>query len=1019
MEHLSLEIFNLEGNGSVYANLPENANITITDTSEIFASGDVWSYSFKLNIYANAHIFGSAGDLHGSRLHEQVNKRRARLWIMGVPIYLGYLKLGDEVEVDEDGDVSVTFESGQKTFRNMIEGMNAREVSVGEVEIGIALNRKRVISAHAYGWSQLSLLGIKDDENHLVQAFNLNWSGNITLNSYTARWPKLVASHSVYIRNNDTGWSGEIDKTNVDHPYGEGYPFCNINVCYQKKVLDADNNEKKVRGYILRLGHGSPTTNGGDNQTRYNNAPNFFLLYWLDRLFKDKGVIVQENQMMNVDTLRRVFLANLGCFYEEMDTDNDKDEMPPGSPEREHYGNFTFHPGFIVSDGQFYDWSDSDGHQVRLDEVKVNGQRSLGVISSPLSTLIEYDYKSPLTGYRAFATGDNYPDVEASEIINSTEAAFGVRFLFNRDFTAVRIILLRNVFQNNDVQDIECEVTKDEKVENNKRGFVLTYGGDEDDTNYNYDDWSRLDTSKSYKYIREKAVTSFNKTCYITPNNGNAYRIKIDEDEDVLFPVLAEVGGYSDAKDGDCDGEDDTIETVTIPAKPLIMNDVDGILAVLFNGDMKAPGVTIPIVCFTSIAQFNTSGKLAITTYDSDKMETEKRLAELYDTLAEAQNNFMISGSIPYIQAEIDKLSLTKHYQEYDIEVRGEAFAKEGYLTSLQDNYNFEGNDGTPFDKANIGLCFGIMRGSGFDSFIFYNGDNNDREGNDYWERVPGNSVIDHPDTCDGNGNKWDNSGDIERGAVPETFHELFPLRDAEYFHTLLDYGVGIFYVNNVYGKEDAILMRIPTAAQYGKGWEGNAFAYYVGQLAFGSHEQQLQWDQEELCKDGWGIHWKNLIIEFDSNQERSNTLNQLIRFYKRETNVAPVIINGVSTPYGDFSLKLRAEKKNPNFNPDLPETHYDPAHPEANTNPRYQTITDENLRGRGLADQFYKEYSYWVRNARVVKRTVKIELAQLLAIDKTKRVKIADVTGFIRKIQYSVSNKTGLGLATFEIMYI
>ena len=69
MEHLSLEIFDRNGKGSQYAYLTEDANITITDTSEIFASGDVWSLPFSLNVVANAKIFGTSGDLHGGRLH--------------------------------------------------------------------------------------------------------------------------------------------------------------------------------------------------------------------------------------------------------------------------------------------------------------------------------------------------------------------------------------------------------------------------------------------------------------------------------------------------------------------------------------------------------------------------------------------------------------------------------------------------------------------------------------------------------------------------------------------------------------------------------------------------------------------------------------------------------------------------------------------------------------------------------------------------------------------------------------
>ena len=101
MEHLALEIFDLDGKGgSQYAYLSEDTSITITDTSEVFASGDVWSHAFTLNVNANAKIFGTSGDIHGSRLHEQLNGRRARIWVDGLPLYLGYLKLDDEVDVD-------------------------------------------------------------------------------------------------------------------------------------------------------------------------------------------------------------------------------------------------------------------------------------------------------------------------------------------------------------------------------------------------------------------------------------------------------------------------------------------------------------------------------------------------------------------------------------------------------------------------------------------------------------------------------------------------------------------------------------------------------------------------------------------------------------------------------------------------------------------------------------------------------------------------------------------------------
>ena len=48
-----------------------------------------------------------------------------------------------------------------------------------------------------------------------------------------------------------------------------------------------------------------------------------------------------------------------------------------------------------------------------------------------------------------------------------------------------------------------------------------------------------------------------------------------------------------------------------------------------------------------------------------------------------------------------------------------------------------------------------------------------------------------------------------------------------------------------------------------------------------------------------------------------------------------------------------------------------------------------------------------------------RMTLAQLIALDKTKRVSVGDITGFVRKMQYSIGNKDGLGLVSMEVMYI
>ena len=1051
MEHLALEIFDLptaedkNPTTSKFATLEEDASITITYTSEIFASGDVWSYSFRLNVRANAHIMGSVGDLHGSRLHDVLDRRRARLWVEGIAIYLGYLKLDDEAEVDKEGNVDVTFESGQKTFDEMIADTKATEVSVGEVIIGVALNRKRTVKTTSPGYEfTLNGLAAYAEKDHRLDTvikhpyrFNVNAAGGEACHTgYTQRWPKLVKSHGT-IYKSDLTVDSQDDYTNVQTPYDDSHPFCNINICYPLKAVKADGEEVVSRGYTLRLAHGKPTTHGGDNQTRYNNAPNFYLLYFIDRLFKDLGINITENQAKDVEDLRRVFMLNYGCHYEEIENDSpyfDSSSHKTPDDKLERYGQYYI--PFLDKDGVKYITNNWDSACWRMDPENNSGAVSAGKIllrdikitldgeDVPVGSTAEckvtdsyfwsqYGYATDFrptlfrepeenqnglySAYLAYATGDNYPNVNISDIIEAMKSMFGVRLLFDGDYKTVRIILLRNVFRDMEVQEIACDVIGgDERIENKIRGFRMTYGKGKDDTSFYYKGFADLfprvattwkDTSDKHDYSQwllnadynfiKQYVSAMNKVCYVTPANGNAWGVKVDEDEEVLFPSLFEYAGFMDAEDGDCSRlEDDgkTIEEITINATPVIMNDVGISYASLFGGELKAP---TPDNTVDTLGEESQGG----TPFYS--------VASTIATFARITNN----GSLSFDSGEI-----TEDEKTFRVTGLIDAYSCEGFKIRMEDNYAIS-NGGTPFDEADPGLCFGIMRSSGSDAFIRYFDDPDDDE-NDAWEIEPGSNPISHPDTCDSYGNEWDYNGEmiVTPEDAPGVLADLFPNSDVPFNSVEKGY-INETRLFNLYDAEGN-LHHVLVASGYsitGVWIDGTSYQHYWSKLTL----EQLQ----EISSTE-----TPMIVEVDSSYERGNTLTQLCALaYGGATE--PMRINGgVGSRYGRFSLKLRAEKLNPYF---------DPKQPESISNKRYLEIENEDLRQRGLCDAFYKEYSYWIRNARVCKRTVRMTLAQLLKIDKTKRVKIGDITGFVRKVQYTVSKKSGLGMVTFEIMYI
>jgi len=1089
MEHLALEVFDREGTGSQFASLPEDASITITATSEIFAKGDVWSHAFSLNAAANAHIVGTAGEIHGSRLHDILHKRRARLWVEGLPLFLGYLVLDDEVEVDGDGNFDLTFESGQHTFDEMIEGAKANQVPMmGDVMIGLALWRKRKVSvsvrlkaSFVFDYQETEdLTSEPSDVFYQTEPHDGTRGRDVPFTSdgekelqAVQEYPRMVFPRLETGTFTDLTGEGltEFDCINTDSPYDDSHPYCNVALCYQKQGYE----KKQTDGTYIPKYNEEPEAQRGYEYmpaNRLNSAPNFYVIYWLRALMKHLGIYIEENQMMDVEDLKRLFFVNTNCAYKEPTTLRTAISDPSLGKYRfnmngrqisrlvpEYFGRreevsevagrkiYEYkrgeninkeESGFVCTDYRLGQALPSGMPAVKHIKIDIE---SAGQWSETDREQYEHD-----NGYlhRAYATPECFPNVDISEVIHALESGFGIRLLFSDDYKRVRIVLLRNLFRDTAVQHINCEVVRpEEKVENSIRGFRMTYG-DKDDTHFHYKGFDDMlphkkelwqDNSDTHDYSKWKLdanyadiikrVNAFDKTCYVTPATGNAYGIKIDKDAkryDELYPSLFGYGEYMDAEDGDCTGEEETIETVNVGFMPAIMNDL--------NMENERKGETEQLFAlFVDETMRPRRPSLKGDGTDYDDPATEYPIygsGGLYDESKEAPASSMkVDGIVKpgefavrsdmYAQKDDYRLSAdlkvmlvsTIGLTTLPVTMNIDGHINEGYRLYLQDNYEPNDNGVSPVESHDWGLTLGIMRGSGDDAYVRYEGDPDDGEGNDTWRLMPGSSVTAHPDTCDNYGKLWDYNGkqsgtsgsDIinTRELAINKLSEIFPGSNAA-FNGTGGYisGASVITIPD----NNKTLHNILIATYRSMSGIIDFGPYYIPSWILHSVEDIMRMD----------AYGQKIIIEMDSSWERCDTLLQLCQMAYGNSGESMTIDNGVDSRYGRFSLKLRAEKPNPYFDPTQEESSY---------NRRYLAITNENLKGRGLADQFYKEYSYWIRNSRIVKRTVRMTLAQLLTIDKTKRSEVGDVTGFIRKMQYTISNKTGLGDVTMEIMYI
>lgn len=1053
MEHLSLELY--VNDRWQFAVLPPDVSITITESSELFGSGDVWSFPFTLNIPANAHIFGTTGEIHGARLHDLIENCKARLWVEGVPLYLGRLTLGSTSDVDANGNVDVTLESGQKTFDNMIEGGNASQVPMmGDVPIGMALWTKRWIRYRLNLEAQakcrvndavIAMSGEVAKNGNSAIIFEYDGEGD---DSPVQEYPRMVYPRGTFISRESGKPDWSENYVNTDHPYTEDgngnviYPYCNISLCYQKyDYLNTDDYGDQTYAY-----NEEPKAQRGYEYMpadRVNSAPCFYMLYWVRALMTHLGIYIEENQMLDVEDLRRVFFVNTNCDYV-------KPDKLRTAAYSERFGrykatNSALKPEYI-DPAKSIDKEESQWKSTRCT-VYEQGQELEGNLVIRIKQVAKVDAAESYADriayndnnnyyHKAFATSHCFPNVEISEVIEAIESAFGVRFIFSNDFKRVRIVLLRNIFRSTEVQDIDCITEAGEtKEENNIRGFRMTYGNT-DDTHFYYkgladllphikelwiDDSDKHDYSKwkldaVYSDIINRAAL-FNNTCYVTPNTGNAYGVKVDKNAKRLkdqYPSLFEYAAFMDAEDGDCTGEDDTIKTINLSYTPLIMNDlnmdaergkdgndpieeqrfalfVDETMRVRRidpedGTDYNAPDAVYPAIGINFSAA------------NSEKRASEYGLVVpgLFSIFSDVKSggnalDAVLKGSVG---GRFD------FFLHVNFDMSG--YFYEGYNLYLQDN--FEPNDDgiSPIETHDWGLTMGIMRGSGTDAHVNYSADpdeDND-EGNMTWDVVPGSNAISHSDKCDCYGKEWRYIDEtvVSKNGATDALTAEFPDSNAPFAKGTGDYisGAAIYPVR-IGGKK----VTVTFVTEYRT--SGKTFAYAN---TIQSYFRNLAGD---TAADVISRDTRHVIVEIDSSAERAATLRSLCELAYGNGNDTIVLDHGVDSRIGRFSLKLRAEKPNPYF---------DPNQPEGETNRRYLEI-DQKLRQRGLCDQFYKEYSYFMRNARVVKKPLRMEIAQLLSIDKTKRIRTGDVMGFIRKIQYNVSQKSGLGRVTAEIMYI
>ena len=398
-------------------------------------------------------------------------------------------------------------------------------------------------------------------------------------------------------------------------------PYCNVRVCTQ-----ADSG-----GYVVL------------DAKRPFSGVCFYVLYFIDCLIKHLNMNLVENDLMDIEDMTRLAFFNTRCEHKLSEEETSK--------------SWTY-----IKD-EIHSFAGKDFHIDYNRHVKE---------ASTMTRMNEEWFNYVLKD--VFATKDNFPDTNVTDLINGMTSGFGVRFIYDQNSNSIRIILLKNVISQSEEVRLDAEILDMQAAMSKYSGINLTYGKSDDDS-FDYDDYSNTKVLTDYNEIRRITLTDYDTTCYIDAKTGNAYRVKVNKDTGGE-PALFEVGGFRDFNYGEGEKE----ETV-INFSPVITNDLTSDLMDFFN-------IKGPIACFAGV-----------------ELKKDQNF-----------NDYLFNKNY------------TEGYATYYLHLQA----------LCQENYDRETNETPPLRTYDTGFTLGIMRGPGNDSGLETVNTNYDGEGNSSWTQTVG-----------------------------------------------------------------------------------------------------------------------------------------------------------------------------------------------------------------------------------------------------------------------------------------
>lgn len=754
-EHLALKV------RGKYANLPEDFSIDIEDVNPIFNDYESFSFDAPLPIETNRHILKDIDNIKSDKRLIDLENESIQVIAEGIPFRSGRLQTSEDEYIQD----SITFSmvSSARTIQDMVADLMCRDIPVKDkIQIGEMIGNVLVEATYQYRLHVYAKGGRKGKSDMEVWTKYKNSSirNTFELQALGFSYPGICQLSGSGVENaQSAGDRPKVSQSfiNVSEEY-PAKPYCNGRVCYTHYMKEDDGTSGKTVStkekfdpyYILEA-------------DRPQSGICFYLLYVLDCLFHHLGLIYDNSELLKVGDMKRL------CFF----TTHCKYDLERKYPNKGIVGEDDVIVYDFNSVEQINKWLSS---RFTKGQVEVNCDTNKELDSATVGNVYyevgketsegltvqyaRFENQNFTSSVKAnimnmYANSENFPDMSVSSLLDSLWASFGIRFMVDYERQIVKPIFIREVFRDTSAPiKLKARLINVYKISEKIKGVRMKYSAESDpdeqqknirygvkdyNTDYDYIDYSRVNSSLDYLSIIKKNGSS-DKTCYIDLNTGNAYRIKVDKDATTiseLKPAIFEVGGYKGVEAGDCSRiNEDFIIELESEFEPLILNDVNG-------------------------------------RYEKNVGEEAEEEYELTDGTSVTAGNFNVASKKQILAAFVDE-EMWHEGIEYRVQnVMGNNTIN-AYLTEVcttDENYNpSDTEDGnSPLQHYEWGAALTMMRGGGSDAQIQHYDYNYDGCGNSKWRIVAGEYSM-STDSIDNWGAVFDYNGVIEGVGDDERF---------------------------------------------------------------------------------------------------------------------------------------------------------------------------------------------------------------------------------------------------------